>query len=485
MSEPGAGRTPGTTPHERSTPEALRAHPADEPRVSVVVPVYDAMPYLRTLLVSLLAQDLGPDAYEVVAVDDGSTDDGPRLLDELARVHPQLRVVHQENSGWPGAPRNRGLDLARGRYVFFADADDEMGPRALRLLADLADEHGSDVVLPEVVGVGRYVPQIADSTQADVDLEAAFRTLTPQKLFRRSFLEEQQLRFPEEKVRLEDGMLLARAYLLARRVSYLHGEEFYRLIARDDGQNISSQAFDPDGYTWSVAEISRIVRQLDPDPARADRVVLDLYRRKCLKFYQPARWAAMPRARQDAFLAAHGRFLAEHVPPALEDQLAEPYRTRSRRVRAGDAAGLTADARAALDAGLGAARLVRARWGRTGRLHLEVEVHGARAEGRDRLLELQVGLRGGGTVAAPDLRLGRHVEQPGAAPAVRVVEATLDRSVLDLRQDDILDLHVRVAEGREKARVAVPLVSALPPARHGLQVYRTVKGNLSIQREPR
>ena len=135
VSGPGAGQTPVTTRDERPTPDASVGQPAvgqptDGPRVSVVVPVYEAMPYLRTLLVSLLAQDLGPDDYEVVAVDDGSTDDGPRLLDELARVHPQLRVVHQENSGWPGAPRNRGLDLARGRYVFFADADDEMGPRA-------------------------------------------------------------------------------------------------------------------------------------------------------------------------------------------------------------------------------------------------------------------------------------------------------------------------------------------------------------------
>ncbi|OLT30460.1 hypothetical protein BJF82_15690 [Kytococcus sp. CUA-901] len=237
--------------------EAPSAPPQDEAvRVSVVVPVYNAMPYLQTLMDSLLAQDLGPEAYEVVAVDDGSSDDGPQLLDDLAATHRQLRVVHQDNSGWPGIPRNRGTALARGRYVFYADADDVMAPDALRRMADLADEHGSDVVVPRSLGVGRYVPDLFAQTQVDADLEKVFRTLTPQKLFRRSFLEREGLSFPEEKVRLEDGMMLARAYLLADRVSFLGGDVAYHLISRDDGQNISVQAFDPDGYTWSIGEVA-------------------------------------------------------------------------------------------------------------------------------------------------------------------------------------------------------------------------------------
>ncbi|ANS78617.1 putative glycosyl transferase [Serinicoccus hydrothermalis] len=273
--------------------------------VSVVVPVHDAMPYLESLLRPLAAQDLDETAFEVILVDDGSTDGGPAVLDAWAGGRPRARVVHQDNSGWPGRPRNRGLDLARGRYVSLAEADDELGPEALRRMVEFADEHGSDVLVPRSVGVGRSVPHLFRATRVDADLERVFHTLTPQRLFRRSFLEREQLRFPEEKVRLEDGMMLARAYLLADRVSYLGGYAFYRLTLRDDGRNISSQTIDPDGYTWSVAEVSRLVREHDPDPGRADRIVLDLYRRKCLNHYRPARWAETSPERRRQFLAAH------------------------------------------------------------------------------------------------------------------------------------------------------------------------------------
>ncbi len=299
-------------------PEGPVAPSPAEVDVSVVVPVYNAMPYLGTLIRSLVDQDLDRRRYEVLAIDDGSTDDGPAVLDEFAARHPQLTVVHQANSGWPGIPRNRGLDLARGRYVFFADADDEMGPQALRRMVQFADEHGSDVLLPKMVGVGgRWVRRMYEQTQVDADLETAFTTLSPQKLFRRSFLVEEGIRFPEEKVRLEDGMFLARAYLRARRVSLLGGYDFYRLVARDDGQNISSQPLDPAGYTWSVGEVSRLILENDPDPERAGRIVLDLYRRKCLKFYGPVRLLRMPQARRRAFLRAHANHIERFIPRRL------------------------------------------------------------------------------------------------------------------------------------------------------------------------
>ncbi|WP_151524785.1 glycosyltransferase family 2 protein [Serinicoccus kebangsaanensis] len=451
--------------------------------VSVVVPVYDAMPYLETLLRSLLGQDLDPAAYEIIAVDDGSTDAGPRLLDDLAAAHPQLRVVHQENSGWPGIPRNRGLALARGRYVFFADADDEMGSEALRRLVDFADEHGSDVVVPRMVGVGRFAPHLFGQTQVDADLEVVFRTLTPQKLFRRSFLEREQIRFPEEKVRLEDGMMLARAYLLAGRVSYLGGYAFYHLTSRRDRGNISSQPVDPEGFTRSVAEVSRLVREHDQDPDRADRIVLDLYRRKCLKWYHPERWSRTSAARREQFVAAHRRFQDAHVPPALEEQLEEPFRTQSRLVRAGDVAGLTTARRAGLDQPLAAARVVRAAWRRFGGLRLVLEVHGARAGRGSRPLELTLRTRGEDSMTRVALGRPRRVDEQEGRPAVSVFEVTLPRAAVSARARTVVDLHVQVAgeQTTERVRLAAPLLSVLPAARRRARAYSTVQGNFSIQ----
>ncbi|MFK5688903.1 glycosyltransferase family 2 protein [Ornithinimicrobium sp. LYQ92] len=452
-------------------------------RVSVVVPVYNAMPYLKGLLLSLVDQDLPVDQYEVIAVDDGSTDAGPALLDDAARTHPQLRVVHQENSGWPGIPRNRGLDLARGTYVFFADADDEMGSEALRRMVDFADEHGSDVLVPKMVGRGgRWVrASMYASTQVDADLETVFQTLTPQKMFRRSMLLEHEIRFPEEKVRLEDGMVLAHAYLKARRVSLYADYDCYYLTARDDGGNISGQRFDPEGYTWSIAEVSRIVSENDPDPARAGRIILDLYRRKCLKFYEPARWSRMPPARRTAFVRAHQEFIDRWIPPELEATLEQRSREVSALVRAGDEEGLLASAQARLEEPLSGALLVGGRWVFRGGLELTLEIHGGRVGGTARPLVLEIRRRDGDvvdTVALPDgVPVAQELGRSGVSRRTVVLQSALFRS----DDQQVLDLRVFVEGAVERARVAAPLVSVLPAAHRGVRPYVTVQGNLSIE----
>ena len=91
------------------------------PRVSVVVPLYNKAAFVHRTLDSVLTQS-EPD-LEVLVVDDGSTDDGPALVAERALTEPRLRLVRQPNAG-PGAARNHGLQLARGQYVTFLDADD-------------------------------------------------------------------------------------------------------------------------------------------------------------------------------------------------------------------------------------------------------------------------------------------------------------------------------------------------------------------------
>ncbi|MFD0528612.1 glycosyltransferase family 2 protein [Kitasatospora arboriphila] len=120
------------------------------PKVSVVIPVYNAVDHLDECLGSILDQTLGRDLLEVVAVDDGSTDGSGGALDRWAAEHPQVTVVHQPNSGAPGGPRNRAIALARGEFLFFADPDDHLGPDALRRMVDAAERDGSDVVLGRI-----------------------------------------------------------------------------------------------------------------------------------------------------------------------------------------------------------------------------------------------------------------------------------------------------------------------------------------------
>ncbi|MCW4464817.1 glycosyltransferase family 2 protein [Glutamicibacter sp. MNS18] len=311
-------------------------------RVAVIVPVYNAMPYLGELLESLTAQDLDAGHFEIVLVDDGSTDGSAALLDRFAREHPNVRLIWQRNSGWPGQPRNRGIAASRADYVFFADADDVMAPQALRSMVDFADLHLSDMVLPRMAGLhGRRVNQaIFDRTLVDAPLRTVFATLSPQKLIRRRLLQEHALLFPEGRVRLEDGMLISRCYLAAGRVSILAEQDYYFLRARDDGNNISARRSHPHSYTASVHTIAGIIEQGCPDRQLAGELVLDLYRRKILRSYLPARFLAMTPQRRRLTVTAHRQFVEQHLPTHLEAGLPYPFRERSERVRRGDMRGL-------------------------------------------------------------------------------------------------------------------------------------------------
>lgn len=454
--------------------------PDEVPSVSVVVPVFNAMPYLRELLESLAAQDLPVAEFEVCLVDDGSSDGGSEYMDEFVSRHANMTVVHQVNHGWPGQPRNVGIAGTTGRYLFFADADDVLAPQALRELVEFADTHGSDVVIPSMAGThGRVVPPwLYVNTDIDVALPKAFKTLAPQKLYRRSLLADNDIRFPEEKVRLEDGIFNAEAYLAAKRISILGGNTLYFLRNRDDGQNISSGGFDPVGYTRSVASICDVVVAAGLDPDVTADVIAGLYRRKCLKIYTPGRFERYGATRRQEWLDAHGEFIKRFIPESVEDRLAEPFRSRSALVRRNDAAAL-------LDLGRneGEPRLTAAFWGGRGledgslELFFEASVVG-RFEMPGLVCELRH--RDGNDLMAVSLKRDRRIQTHYSKPGL--FRALLSSEALKELRAGNHDLFLATYIHRKyiTARVSRPESSGLPSTDSGTYLYGTAHGNVSL-----
>ncbi|MDN5744083.1 MAG: glycosyltransferase family 2 protein [Nocardioidaceae bacterium] len=205
------------------------------PDVTVITPAYNAMPYIRRTLQSLVDQTIGHDRMEVVVVDDGSSDGTGEELDRWSQDYPGLfRIVHQEASGGPAGPRNVALDMARGRFVFFLDADDYLGEESLARLVAMADENDSDVVLGKMVGLGgRGVAQsMFRKSVADADLfrSRVWWTLSVLKLYRRSLIEENALRFPTEFRTTSDQPFAGLAYLRARKISVEADYDHYYVV---------------------------------------------------------------------------------------------------------------------------------------------------------------------------------------------------------------------------------------------------------------
>ena len=96
-----------------------------KPFVSVIVPLYNAAPYIGEALESIITSTYRP--IEVVVVDDGSTDDSLNIARTFAKNHPEVQVVHQQNAG-VSAARNKAIQIAKGTYILPVDADDKINP---------------------------------------------------------------------------------------------------------------------------------------------------------------------------------------------------------------------------------------------------------------------------------------------------------------------------------------------------------------------
>ncbi|WP_217206802.1 glycosyltransferase [Streptomyces sp. AC550_RSS872] len=289
-------------------------------KVSVVVPVYNPGVYVEDCIASLLRQSLPPDEYEVIFVDDGSTDGTPARLDALAAAEPRVTVVHQDNSGWSGKPRNVGIAAARGEYVMFVDNDDHVGDEALERMYDYGVANGADVVVGKMAGKRRGVPvelfrrNHPRATVADAPL---IDSLTPHKMFRRAFLDDIGLRFPEGRRRLEDHVFVTEAYLRASNVSVLSDYVCYYHVRRDDASNAGFQRFDPGGYFKNLREALDVVeRYTEPGPLR-DRLLRRWLRVEMVERLRGRRLLALPPDyRRDLFEEIH-QVVVERFGPGV------------------------------------------------------------------------------------------------------------------------------------------------------------------------
>ncbi|MFL5757570.1 MAG: glycosyltransferase family 2 protein, partial [Chloroflexota bacterium] len=294
-------------------------------KVSVVVPVYNPGRAIEPCIASVLGQSLPRHDYEVLFVDDGSTDETPARLDELAAREPNVRVIHIPNSGWPGRPRNVGIEAARGDYVQFLDNDDALGPEALERLYAIGRRNDADIVIGKVAGnfaattasashALRGVPYVLfKRTRESCTIRDAplIDSLTPHKMFRTAFLREHQIRFPEGRGTLEDQLFVVPAYFAAKVVSVLADYVCYLYRERADGRNAGSARIDPATYYGSLRSVLDVViANTEPGEFR-DRLLRRFFRVEMLgRLSEPMLPDAEPQFRVEVFEAIRELALA-------------------------------------------------------------------------------------------------------------------------------------------------------------------------------
>lgn len=115
-----------------------------KPKVSIIVPVYNAENYISNTLDSILNQSL--EEIEILVINDGSKDNSKKILDDYSNKYKKIEVFHQTNSG-VSVSRNKGISIAKGEYIGFVDSDDIIDKDMYKIMYEKAQECNADIVI--------------------------------------------------------------------------------------------------------------------------------------------------------------------------------------------------------------------------------------------------------------------------------------------------------------------------------------------------
>lgn len=243
------------------------------PAISVVLPVYNGESYLKTTLKSIQAQTFSN--FEVLCVNDGSSDNSLSILQAFSQADERFRVFTQENSG-PGVARNTGLDVAMGTYVIMLDADDIYEPTLLEELYASAQTYGSDVVVCRssqfdnatgtpvdswwTINIAQIPDQpVFSATDMRDFIFTAFIGWPWDKLYRRSFIEANAIRYPK-LTNSEDLYFVFLSLVLASKISVVDTPLISHRVNRS-GSVSGSRAKDPLAFYESTCLLKKELKK--------------------------------------------------------------------------------------------------------------------------------------------------------------------------------------------------------------------------------
>lgn len=246
--------------------------------LSFIIPAYNAADYLEDCIRSII--DQGVTSYEIICIDDGSTDETPQILAKLVATCPQMRVITQKNQGL-GATRNRAMGLARGRYIRFVDSDDLLSEKSSIDLINWADSAQLDILffdadtLYDSEDLKERFPAFESTYKRTIahkecvhgtklfkqfKKEGTYRVPVWLALFKREFIEENRLHFPEGVI-YEDNAFSLEAICLAKRVAHVNEPFYIRRVREGSIMTTAISAKNPRSYFEVYLEMLQFALQ--------------------------------------------------------------------------------------------------------------------------------------------------------------------------------------------------------------------------------
>lgn len=210
-------------------------------KFSFIVPVFQAELYLERLINSILAQDYR--GYELILVDDGSSDSSGKICDEFSGKYSQIRTIHKKNGGVSSA-RNEGIKNAKGEYIIFGDADDYYDENYLNDIILILNNDPQDIcVCGYYLETNSSTERILSQLNGTYDRESLSNMVVAflkgssfnpvwNKVFRTDIIKMNQIEFPKQKI-AEDGMFVCQ-YLQKAKKFYFINKAYYHYCQNEE-----------------------------------------------------------------------------------------------------------------------------------------------------------------------------------------------------------------------------------------------------------
>ena len=290
--------------------------------VTLIIPIFNSSQTLAQTLSSVFSEinySKNID-WQVIAIDDGSTDDSLEILKSWQANLP-IRIESLTHTGSPATPRNLGIELSDTKYVFFLDADDVLLPGGLTAVIELAEKNDSDVVVARLSSLdGRGVPRgMFSETRDNVTLSDSriYWSLNPMKLIKRSLLDDEAIRFDSSLRRDEDQPFVLKAYLAAKTISILADPPVVGVRYSPTGNNLTLRDYAPEDLFSYLSVMTKIMDDANLDTKTKQFLLIRNWEIEIAREFIWKRLSLLPESEWVASLEKLNEFSSTRLVPKM------------------------------------------------------------------------------------------------------------------------------------------------------------------------
>lgn len=210
-------------------------------KLSIIIPVYNTQDYVDKCIISCLNQDLESNKFEIIIINDGSTDNSGKIIQKYVDKYSNIKFITKQNEGVSSA-RNKGISVAKGEYLLFVDSDDSIEQNSLNGIISETEKRKNQLVIlnsiiyrnNEAKVMYNFPQELTNKTYTGIKLfqKGYLRGSVCGVVFKKQFILDNKLKFSEKIVNGEDSLFMSMSSLFTTSISHLN-IDFYKVTVRE------------------------------------------------------------------------------------------------------------------------------------------------------------------------------------------------------------------------------------------------------------